>query len=97
MTTYNSRVSPKKVRFYINGHSLGEYQFKGDMREKSEPDHFVISLPARYLTGGLEELKIACSEGTFWGPGFSYFFGYVLVKFGWVSNETFQKAQNDSQ
>ena len=91
LVAHSSKLSPKRLKFYINGHRLGEYQFRGDARVKWEPEDFLLDLPERYLTGGIEKLKITCSEGTFVRSGFSRFFGFALKGFGWLSNEKYYK------
>lgn len=87
------QTSPKILRFKINGRFIGDYRFKNDSMEQRKTELCVVDVPAQYLTGGLEKLKITCSEGTFLGPGFSRFFGFALYKFGWVSNETFEQIR----
>ena len=87
------QTSPKILRFNLNGRFIGDYRFKNNSMEQREPELCVVDVPAQYLTGGLEKLKITCSEGTFQGPGVSRFYGFCMTRFWWVGNETFEQMR----
>jgi hypothetical protein len=89
----SSPLSPKKIKFLVNGHLAGEHEFKNNAWEAAQPDYVALSLPAASLSGEWEKLKITCSEGTFKGPGFSYFFGFALIQLGWFDDETFLRLK----
>jgi hypothetical protein len=90
---YSSEISPKRLKFYINGHYLSQYELKKNARKKWEAENIALYVPSKYLTGQIEKLKITCSEGNYVGPGFSSFLGFGLSRFGWYSLETLRKFQ----
>lgn len=97
VAAHSSLVNPKQITLRLNGRLLGRYQFGNHSRFKWEPEYFVLDIPAGWLSGGLEQLTMTSSHGNFESAGFSRFYGFAFMQFGWLSNEDFAQMQQQAK
>lgn len=96
VAAHSSPINPKKIKCYLNGNFIGEYKFKNDIKSGLKPESFALLVPANFLTGGLEKLKIKCSEGNYYGSGLSRFYGFGIYEFGWINQEKYNELFSKS-
>lgn len=91
MVVHGSPLYPKQIKIFVNENFVSDYIFKSRVLNSYQPENLAVTVPGKYLKGGVERLTFECSHANYIGSGFSRYYGFGLLEFGWLSKEKYNE------